>query len=377
MPINPTTLKALIDTQITNETVDFAITPAEVGGRMKDTIDYTTEQIAAIPSGPAGSQGVQGPAGPIGPVGPAGLEWQGSWTSGTSYVANDAVGYDGASWFCILATSGTTTPDVDTTHWALLASQGAQGPQGVQGPTGAQGPAGSGAALTNASAAGGTFSSPTPITVDVFTTALTNNSDNYYSVPNYTNDQSKIGKKIYIRNNTFYGAQIKGETGVNTTFYTHTTYLANGYETFQSPLLLTTMRSTELIYLGNIDGYERWSSHLSFMPRDLTTGQFGTVSLALINSSNVNNDINVVTPNNATDNYIKLSTSRTNTGESVMVVNGSNTIDIKLLQLPLWHYTLIGLNYQTDPYVIPAGKAARFTKGPSSFYFVAEIVSYN
>ena len=44
MPINPTTLKALIDTQITNETVDFAITPAEVGGRMKDAIDYTTEQ---------------------------------------------------------------------------------------------------------------------------------------------------------------------------------------------------------------------------------------------------------------------------------------------------------------------------------------------
>ena len=44
MPINPTTLKALIDTQITNETVDFAITPTEVGSRMKDTIDYTTEQ---------------------------------------------------------------------------------------------------------------------------------------------------------------------------------------------------------------------------------------------------------------------------------------------------------------------------------------------
>jgi hypothetical protein len=46
MPINPTTLKALIDTQITNETVNFAITPTEVGSRMKDTIDYTTEQIA-------------------------------------------------------------------------------------------------------------------------------------------------------------------------------------------------------------------------------------------------------------------------------------------------------------------------------------------
>lgn len=50
MPINPTTLKALIDTEITNETVDFAITPAEVGGRMKDAVDYTTEQIAGISS---------------------------------------------------------------------------------------------------------------------------------------------------------------------------------------------------------------------------------------------------------------------------------------------------------------------------------------
>jgi hypothetical protein len=98
--------------------------------------------------GPAGSQGVQGPIGPqgvAGPVGPAGLNWQGSWVSGTSYVADDAVGYGGASWFCILATSGTTTPDLDTTHWALLASQGAigpAGPTGAQGPVGPQGPQG-------------------------------------------------------------------------------------------------------------------------------------------------------------------------------------------------------------------------------------------
>lgn len=94
------------------------------------------------PVGPTGAQGIQGIQGPIGPVGPAGLNWQGAWVSGTSYVADDAVGYDGASWFCILATSGTTTPDLDPTHWALLASQGAQGIQGEQGPTGAQGPIG-------------------------------------------------------------------------------------------------------------------------------------------------------------------------------------------------------------------------------------------
>jgi hypothetical protein len=104
--------------------------------------DFADIVAGVIPPGPAGPQGIAGPAGVPGPVGPAGLEWQGSWVSGTSYVEDDAVGYDGASWFCILATSGTTTPDLDTTHWALLASEGAVGPQGPQGPTGPQGPSG-------------------------------------------------------------------------------------------------------------------------------------------------------------------------------------------------------------------------------------------
>jgi len=108
-----------------------------------ETQPYTIQDLVdTIGTGAEGPQGVEGPAGPPGPVGPAGLNWQSSWVSGTSYVADDAVGYDGASWFCILATSGTTTPDVDSTHWALLASQGAIGPQGAQGPTGAQGPSG-------------------------------------------------------------------------------------------------------------------------------------------------------------------------------------------------------------------------------------------
>lgn len=92
--------------------------------------------------GPIGPQGIQGPSGSPGAVGPAGLTWRGSWISGTSYVANDAVSYGGASWFCILATSGTTTPNLDTANWALLASQGAIGPSGAQGPTGPQGPSG-------------------------------------------------------------------------------------------------------------------------------------------------------------------------------------------------------------------------------------------
>ena len=108
--------------------------------------------------GSQGPQGVQGPLGPPGPVGPAGLEWQGSWVSGTPYVADDAVGYNGASYFCILATSGTTTPNLATTNWALLASQGAIGPQGVQGPTGSQGIQGAtGAQGPSGAAAVGTY----------------------------------------------------------------------------------------------------------------------------------------------------------------------------------------------------------------------------
>ena len=114
------------------------------------SIGSIIDLIGDINEGPIGPQGNTGPTGPQGPVGPAGLEWQGEWVSGTSYVEDDAVGYDGASWFCILATSGTTAPDVDTTHWALLASQGAIGPTGPAGPTGPQGPEGTAVLLYKA-----------------------------------------------------------------------------------------------------------------------------------------------------------------------------------------------------------------------------------
>jgi hypothetical protein len=100
----------------------------------------------AGPPGPPGSQGaegIQGQRGLDGAVGPAGLNWRGTWAPITSYAEDDAVGWNGASWFCILATGGSEYPNLDTTHWALLASQGAQGFTGPQGPTGAQGSPGS------------------------------------------------------------------------------------------------------------------------------------------------------------------------------------------------------------------------------------------
>lgn len=106
--------------------------------------------------GSAGATGSQGSQGVPGPIGPAGLNWKGEWVSLYEYVIDDAVGYDGASWFCILATGASATPpSLDPTYWALLASQGATGPQGPigltgdpglpgeTGPTGATGPQGS------------------------------------------------------------------------------------------------------------------------------------------------------------------------------------------------------------------------------------------
>jgi hypothetical protein len=127
--------------------IDASIpTPELNGARINNkTQHYTVEDIAAFAGvGSEGPQGVEGPAGPPGPVGPAGLEWQGAWDTDSSYAVDDAVGFNGASWFCISEVTGTgnPNPEVDTTSWALLAAQGAVGPQGAQGPTGPQGPAG-------------------------------------------------------------------------------------------------------------------------------------------------------------------------------------------------------------------------------------------
>lgn len=111
--------------------------------RVVDLYHKLKQQLVG-PQGPQGVQGPQGPQGAVGPVGPAGLEWQGLWNEDTSYVEDDAVGYAGASWFCISAVTGTNnaSPDNDTEHWALLAAQGAQGQPGAPGAQGPMGPQG-------------------------------------------------------------------------------------------------------------------------------------------------------------------------------------------------------------------------------------------
>lgn len=90
--------------------------------------------------GEPGNPGEPGQPGPPGAVGPAGLNFVGLWASGSNYLEDDAVSYNGSSYFALNPiTNSTITPDVDTANWALLASQGAEGPAGTPGTPGTPG----------------------------------------------------------------------------------------------------------------------------------------------------------------------------------------------------------------------------------------------
>ena len=125
-----------INTDLTN-TLGTPGAPGLPGSAGADGVDGVDGVDGA--AGNSGIQGVQGIAGTNGAVGPAGLSWSGAWVSGDSYTLNDAVGFGGASYYCITATTGTVDPATDTANWALLASQGANGAQGIQGIQGIAG----------------------------------------------------------------------------------------------------------------------------------------------------------------------------------------------------------------------------------------------
>lgn len=102
-----------------------------------------TEEMLEPGSGKEGPQGPQGPAGPQGekgdpgPIGPAGLVWKGAFDYAKTYYPDDAVGWNGASYYCIKEAEGNDPGVPD--YWALLASVGARGPQGPIGPQGPKG----------------------------------------------------------------------------------------------------------------------------------------------------------------------------------------------------------------------------------------------
>lgn len=96
-------------------------------------------------TGPQGIQGVQGATGVAGSNGATGatgvgFTFKGAFASATAYAVNDVVTSAGNSYVNILAyTSSATVPSADTTHWTLIAQQGATGPIGATGVTGATG----------------------------------------------------------------------------------------------------------------------------------------------------------------------------------------------------------------------------------------------
>jgi len=110
-----------------------------------DTNVFTGPQGTPGEDGINGAQGPQGPQGVPGPVGPTGLNWQGTFVPCVVYSENDAVSFDGSSYFVTCETTDGAeceTPYDNTSCWGLLANEGAvgpMGPQGVQGLTGATG----------------------------------------------------------------------------------------------------------------------------------------------------------------------------------------------------------------------------------------------
>lgn len=155
------------------------------------------------PQGPAGNDGVsgtQGPEGPQGvpgPVGPAGLNWQGQWVSGTSYIIDDAVGFNGASWFCINPTSGTTSPNLDTTNWALLAAQGATGPMGPQGLNGTVSYTEGSINTSSSSLAQNPSHTGSKITQNFIRAYVTSSTNNYLGLSNIG---KIVGESFIVRN---------------------------------------------------------------------------------------------------------------------------------------------------------------------------------
>jgi polyhydroxyalkanoate synthesis regulator phasin len=195
-------LQSQVDELPTNDCCDDIVTIQSDITDLQENIDVIEEDIIdlqeQIDNIPSGAQGPIGPQGIPGPVGPAGLEWQGVWDADTSYAADDAVSFNGASWFCInpVTTTGNSNPSVDTTNWALLASQGATGPQGPQGIQGVAGPSGTSEAKTVGEVIFG-FGTINTLSYDINKIPTNGNSDGGLAyLPNTTG--ASIGKEVTV-----------------------------------------------------------------------------------------------------------------------------------------------------------------------------------
>jgi hypothetical protein len=105
-----------------------------VGGDLYvwDDVSEEWENVGNI-QGPTGPTGVTGDTGPTGPIG---INWQGSWDENINYVVNDAVFYEGSSWFALADPDIGSVPSDTSPYWDALAVQGSHGPTGATGPAG-------------------------------------------------------------------------------------------------------------------------------------------------------------------------------------------------------------------------------------------------
>ena len=177
------------------------------------------ESINAITiPGPQGPQGVQGPVGPTGATGASGLNWRGVYNSGTSYSVNDAVYYDGSSWFSPNGTAAGNTPAIPSIYWFPLALEGAQGAPGAQGPRGAQGEVGpAGASFVRGANVSITFNQDTP---NQYTSIA---PDLIYSGSPTVGEATIVfacsGSNKFGTGKVIYGELITGGAGVNSQIF--------------------------------------------------------------------------------------------------------------------------------------------------------------
>jgi len=183
----------------------FWIVLAQVGSTGATGVTGATGPVG--PTGATGSSGSQGVTGATGATGPTGLNWQGTWSSATSYALNDAVAYHGSSYISIQAGS-SQEPDISPPFWALLAkvgstgTTGSAGAAGASGPTGAAGPTGATGATGAAGAAGptgltwqGTWSSATSYAVN---DAVAYNGSSYISIQAGSNQTPTTSPTFWV-----------------------------------------------------------------------------------------------------------------------------------------------------------------------------------
>jgi hypothetical protein len=383
-------LKNNIDLNITNKTQSSSITPVNVGSEMKNVVDYVDQEIANIellegptgPTGPAGINGTagltgsQGPQGVAGPVGPAGLEWQGLWDADTAYVENDAVSFNGASWFCVvpISTTGNDNPETDTVTWVLLASQGAQGPQGPQGEPGT-------VSITSETLEGGLFNSASVLTKDTTILNITGGSESFYSLPNMSTVVNPIGKQFLVYNPTFQGGIIGGEPGVTISIKTNESALINGVGSSTNFYNISNNTTVRFIYLGltNVGGtdYQNWTAELFKVSRPKTNSS--TITISSTGYVSINNDYNKFLPTSNTFNNITLPINPLNNkyvkGDSIIIKNLSDTFNLNVVNgINIDHYNDNGIP-STTPYAISPKGIVRATLG-DGYYWIIELINY-